>query len=70
MIELRRDADERKIVKAAARQSMRLCGASIYRANPNAGPPALVLGYGALKEGSVGEAVKMLATVLHECSVP
>ena len=69
MIELRGDADEKKIVKAAARQSMRLCGASIYRANPSAGPPALVLGYGALKEGSVGEAVKMLATVLHECSV-
>jgi len=68
MIELGRGADERKIVKAAARQSIRVCGASIYRANPNAGPPALVLGYGALQAGAVDEAVRMLATVLRECN--
>src|SRR5262249_35498198 len=58
MIELGRDADEAKIVKAAEMQSIRVCGAAIYRAKPNAGPPALVLGYGALQEGSVDEAVR------------
>jgi GntR family transcriptional regulator/MocR family aminotransferase len=68
LIELDSDADERKIVKAAARQSIRLVGASIYRADPAAGPPALVLGYGALQEDRIGEAVKQLATVLRECS--
>jgi len=68
MIELGRDAHEGAIVKAAARQSIRVCGASIYRANPDAGPPALVLGYGALQAGAVEEAVKMLATVLREYS--
>jgi GntR family transcriptional regulator/MocR family aminotransferase len=68
MLELDADADERNIVKAAARQSMRLWGASIYRTNPAAGPPGLVLGYGALQEPSLGEAVKLLATVLRDCS--
>jgi GntR family transcriptional regulator/MocR family aminotransferase len=69
MIELGRDADEQKIVEAAARQSIRICGASIYRAKRDAGPPALVLGYGALQEGTVDEAVRILATVLREHDV-
>ena len=66
MVELGRHADERQIVQAAANQSIRICGASIYRARPNAGPPALVLGYGALQAGAVDEAVRMLARVLRE----
>ena len=68
MIELDADANERKIVNAAASRSIRLCGASIYRADPGAGSPALVLGYGALQEDGIGESVKQLATVLRECS--
>jgi GntR family transcriptional regulator / MocR family aminotransferase len=69
MIELGPDADERKIVEAAARQSIRVCGASIYSSNPSAGTPALVLGYGALKESTIAEAVKILASVLREYGV-
>jgi GntR family transcriptional regulator/MocR family aminotransferase len=69
MIELGPDVDERKIVEAAARQSIRVLGASIYRSKPNAGTPALVLGYGGLKEGTIAEAVRILASVLRE-SVP
>jgi len=66
MVELGRHADERRIVQAAANQSIRICGASIYRARPNAEPPALVLGYGMLHAGAVDEAVRMLARVLRE----
>jgi GntR family transcriptional regulator/MocR family aminotransferase len=67
MIELARNADEGQIIKEAARQSIRVCGASIYRAKPNGAHPALVLGYGALQTGSVDAAVRMLAIVLREC---
>jgi DNA-binding transcriptional MocR family regulator len=66
MIDLAVDADERRIVQAAAKQSMRLCGASIYRSKPDAGPPALVLGYATLQVDGVDDAVRRLATMLRE----
>jgi GntR family transcriptional regulator / MocR family aminotransferase len=66
MIELRPGADESKIVATAAKRSMRLCGASSYRAIPKAGPPALVLGYGGLEESAIAEAVRQLAALLRE----
>jgi GntR family transcriptional regulator / MocR family aminotransferase len=69
MIELGRGADEQQIVEAAARRSIRLYGASSYRAVPATGPPALLLGYGALEENVVEEAVRHLASLLQKHSL-
>jgi len=69
LIELGAGVDEQTVIQAGAQQSIRVVGAAIYRASPNAGPPALVLGYGSLQEDRVGEAVKMLARVLRECGM-
>src|SRR5262245_4773041 len=69
MIELGPDADEKQIIKAAAMQSIRVSGASIYRSKPGSGPPALVLGYGALQEGAIDDGVMLLASVLKEHGV-
>jgi GntR family transcriptional regulator/MocR family aminotransferase len=66
LVELSPGADEERIVQAAARESIRLCGARIYRSKPNAGPPALVLGYASLPEGTIGEAVRRLSSVLRQ----
>jgi hypothetical protein len=43
-------------------------GASAYRADPHAGPPALVVGYGGLPESGVRTAVDQLALALAECT--
>ncbi len=64
MIDLADDVDERAVVAAAARRSIRVYGASDYRARRLAAPPGLVVGYGGLPEESIGEAVKQLVAVL------
>jgi GntR family transcriptional regulator/MocR family aminotransferase len=66
MLELSPGADEQKIVAAAAMRSMRLYPVGPYRAIPEAGPPALLLGYGGLDESVIGEAVRELASLLGE----
>jgi GntR family transcriptional regulator/MocR family aminotransferase len=54
--------DEREVVRAAARQSIRVYPMRDYRARPSADdPPALVLGYAGLNEAQVREAVRRLA---------
>ena len=67
MVELGRDVDEQAVLAAAKRRLIRVYGASAYRAKPQSGPPALVVGYGGLPESSIREAVKHLALALAEC---
>jgi GntR family transcriptional regulator/MocR family aminotransferase len=70
LIELDQSVDERAVVAAAERRSIRLYGAAAYRATPLAGPPALIVGYGGIPESSIREAVRQLVLVLAECSEP
>jgi GntR family transcriptional regulator / MocR family aminotransferase len=68
MIELDHDVDEQAVLAAAKRRAIRVYGASAYRADPHAGPPALVVGYGGLPESGVRTAVDQLARALAECT--
>ena len=70
LIELDRGVDERAVVEAAARRSIRVYGGGGYRAKPLAGPPAILVGYGGLPESTIPEAVQELARVLTECGQP
>lgn len=70
LIELDRRVDERAVVEAAARRSIRVYGGGAYRAKPLAGPPAILVGYGGLAEPTIPEAVRELAVVLIECGQP
>jgi GntR family transcriptional regulator/MocR family aminotransferase len=70
LIELDRGVDERAVIDAAARQSIRVYGGGSYRAKPLAGPPAILVGYGGLPESTIPGAVKELAQVLAECGQP
>jgi GntR family transcriptional regulator/MocR family aminotransferase len=54
--------DERALVEAAARRSVGVYGVRPHRARP--GPPALLLGYGALPEPDIAEGVARLAAAL------
>jgi GntR family transcriptional regulator/MocR family aminotransferase len=65
-VELTGARNERAIVDAARQRSIRVYGAASYRARPSSGPPALVVGYGALPEERIDEAVRQLARVLGE----
>jgi GntR family transcriptional regulator / MocR family aminotransferase len=67
MIELSPGADEEKIVTAAGSRSIRLFPVAPFRASP--GAPALLLGYGALKESTIPEAVGQLASLLRQHDV-
>jgi GntR family transcriptional regulator/MocR family aminotransferase len=69
MVELGASADERKIVEAAARKSISLMGVRSYRSDPDAGPSALLLGFGWLTEPTIDEAVRRLGEVLREHDV-
>jgi GntR family transcriptional regulator / MocR family aminotransferase len=64
MLELDQDVDETALVADAASRSIRVYGARAYRANPAGGQPALVVGYGGLREAEIPEAVRRLASVL------
>ena len=66
MIELSADWDEQAVVAAAARRSVRVYGASAYRANPGSGPPALLVGYGGIAESEMPAAVKHLSLAVAE----
>jgi GntR family transcriptional regulator / MocR family aminotransferase len=67
LIELDRGVDERAVIEAAARRSIRVYGGADYRAKRLTGPPTLLVGYGGLPESTIPEAVKQLAFVLAEC---
>ena len=70
LIELDPGVDERAVVEAAARRSIRVFGGARYRAKPLAGPAAILVGYGGLPESTIPEAVQELARVLAECGQP
>jgi len=67
MIELERGLDEETVVAAAARRSVRVYAARIYRANPRKGPPALLVGYGGIPESAIPEGVAQLAAAIAHC---
>jgi len=70
LIELAVGVDERAVVEAAARRSIRIYGGGAYRAKALAGPPTIVVGFGGLPESIIPEAVKEFAAVLTECGQP
>jgi GntR family transcriptional regulator/MocR family aminotransferase len=64
MVELPEGTDERAIVEAAERASIRVFDGGKYYAEPEGGPPSLVLGYGVVDESKIDEGVRRLAAVL------
>ena len=66
-LELPGGAHESEIVKAAARHSIRLFGASAYRIGASSRPPALVVGYGTVLEDELERGVQQLARVINCC---
>jgi GntR family transcriptional regulator/MocR family aminotransferase len=65
-LELPRNFDEHAVVEAAQQRSLRVYGATAYRADRRSTSPALLVGYGALPEENIREAVNHLARVFHE----
>jgi GntR family transcriptional regulator / MocR family aminotransferase len=68
MVELPPEVDEAAIVAAAADASVGVYGVRAHRARPGAGPPALLLGYGALSEAALAAGVERLATAIRTVS--
>jgi GntR family transcriptional regulator/MocR family aminotransferase len=68
MLELEAGADEVAIIAAAARRSVGVYGVGVHRRRPGAGPPALVLGYGAVPEDDIAPGVELLAEALREAA--
>jgi GntR family transcriptional regulator/MocR family aminotransferase len=68
MVELCGLASERDVVAAAARRSVGVYPVGAHRARPRTGPPALVLGYGAMPEPAITAGIAELAAALHGLS--
>jgi GntR family transcriptional regulator / MocR family aminotransferase len=66
MVLLSPHTDVKQLVSAAAQRSIRLHPATMYRSTAETAPPALLLGYGALAESVIPEAVEQLALLLRE----
>jgi GntR family transcriptional regulator / MocR family aminotransferase len=67
MIELPPDTDEAALIAVAARRSVAVYGVGVHRGRT--GPPALVLGYGAMSERAIAEGVVRLAAALADTGV-
>jgi GntR family transcriptional regulator/MocR family aminotransferase len=65
LLELPRGTDESKLVTAAERSGVRVYGASQYYANPQAAPPALLLGYGGVAEQDIAPGIRELARLVN-----
>ncbi len=65
MLELPAGADEQSITAAAAKLSVRVGGVQAYRVRAKT-PPALILGYGALRDSAIAEGIKRLASVVEQ----
>lgn len=65
MLELPPGADEQAIVDAADELSVAVDGIEAYRVRTKA-PPALILGYGALRDSAIAEGIKRLASVIEQ----
>jgi GntR family transcriptional regulator/MocR family aminotransferase len=63
MLELPAGADEEVIAAAAAAHSVHVGGVQRYCVRPNTSP-ALILGYGMLRESAIAEGIRRLAAVL------
>ena len=63
-LDLPRGADEAVIVREAGGRGIALHGLGSYRSRPNAGQPALLLGYCRLPESDINEAARALAAVI------
>jgi len=70
LIDLPREMDEQRVIAEAERRSIRVYGAAAYRAKPRGAPPALLIGYGALQESRIEEAVAQLARALNSLPAP
>jgi GntR family transcriptional regulator/MocR family aminotransferase len=66
MVELCGHSEERAVIQAAARRSVAVYGVGVHRARPRAGPPPLVLGYGAMSERAIRAGIERLAAAVHE----
>jgi GntR family transcriptional regulator / MocR family aminotransferase len=66
MLELAPAADERAIAAAAAELSVHVGGVHRYCVRP--GAPALILGYGMLRDSAIAEGIKRLASVIERRS--
>jgi len=64
MLELPPGADEKAIAAAAEELSVSVEGIAAYRVRTNA-PPALILGYGGLRDSAIAEGIKRLASVIE-----
>lgn len=67
---LPKHADETSIVDEARRRGVYVHGLGSYRSQPQAGPPALLLGYCRLTEGAIDDSAKALATVVSSLERP
>jgi len=68
MVELPPGSDERAVVAAAARRGVRVEGVGVHRFDTAAGPPALLLGYGALTEQAIRRGVAELAAAVDDAA--
>jgi GntR family transcriptional regulator/MocR family aminotransferase len=66
MVELCAGSDERAVIAAAALRSVAVYGVSAHRSRPRSGPPALVLGYGAMSERDIAAGIERLAAAVRE----
>jgi GntR family transcriptional regulator/MocR family aminotransferase len=64
MLELPAEADEEALAAAAAALSVNVGGVHRYRARSKTAP-ALILGYGALRDSAIAEGVRRLASVIE-----
>jgi GntR family transcriptional regulator/MocR family aminotransferase len=64
MLELPPGTDEQAVAEAAAKLSVRVEGVHRYSIRPRPAP-ALILGYGMLRDSAIAEGVKRLATVIE-----
>jgi GntR family transcriptional regulator/MocR family aminotransferase len=69
VVELHEDIDEQALVGAARQHSIRVDGGCDFFTKSRMRPPSLVLGYGALPEESIPDAVKALASVVAQLNV-
>ncbi len=64
LVELPSGTDESAIMRGAARRGIELC--NLYEVQPRPGDPALLLGYGNIKDSVIDPAVAALAEVIRE----
>ncbi|TMH65067.1 MAG: PLP-dependent aminotransferase family protein [Betaproteobacteria bacterium] len=68
MVDLPPGMDEKELVRAAREKSIRIFGASHYRARPRKDEPAIVLGYGCATEPLIRQGIQELARLITRSS--